>query len=139
MDEILFAERMREPAGELLQAFLGDALNYWNEIVGFVECNYGPVTTEWKYYGKRSGWIQKLLLKKRNLLFFTPYMNYFSISMIFGDKAVCEIEKSNLPRHIVSDLVNARKYAEGRGIRIYVRDRENLNVIKDLLKIKISS
>lgn len=29
------------------------------EIVTYLQQAFGPVLTEWKYYGKASGWIQK--------------------------------------------------------------------------------
>jgi len=30
---------------------------------------YGPLTEEWKYYGKKTGWVLKYFYKKRNLFF----------------------------------------------------------------------
>ncbi|WP_407934751.1 DUF3788 family protein [Chryseobacterium sp. CCNWLW53] len=39
--------------------------------------------------------------------------------------------------HIKAELLAAKVYEEGRGIRIEVRDRSNFKDIKKLIKIKI--
>ena len=78
-------------------------------------------------------------VKKRNLFFLIPYERFFKIVFIFGDKAVQEIEKSNIADQIKNDIINAKKYMEGRGIAIEVKDGGNLPDIKVLIDIKINN
>ena len=87
---------------------------------------------EWKYYGPKSGWTLKTLRKKRNLFFFTPHQGYFRIAFVFGDRAVAEILISDLPKAMIEEVKNAKKYAEGRGIRIDVKTRRDVNLSKNL-------
>jgi len=135
VEEKLFLEKSEEPKEPRIKEALGNSYKYLEELISFTEYNIGAVVKEWKYYGK-SGWSMKLLLKKRNLLFFSPYKGFFRIGMVFGDKAVKEIETSDLPADIINEITSARKYAEGRGIRIDVKDKKDLDTVKKLLVIK---
>lgn len=100
-------------------------------MIKYVGANFGEAITEWKYYGKKSDWVQKLFLKKRNLLFFVPYKKFFRIGMVFGEKAVAEIVKSDLPEEIITEIKTTKKYAEGRGLRIDVIDKRSLEPLRN--------
>jgi hypothetical protein len=112
---------------------VGVRSRYWKELKLHV---HAPVVEEWKYYGKTIGWTLKLFLGKRNLCFVTACDRYFAISFVLGDKAVEAAKASALPVELVQQLVNARKYVEGRGIRIEVKSRRTLEHAKMLFDIK---
>ena len=139
MEEKIFLEKDKMPDENELKSVLGKRYGLWSGILKSIETNHGAIVSEWKYYNKNSGWVQKIYLKKRNLLFFTPYKNFFSVGMVFGDKAVGEIIKSNLPAEIIKEITAAKKYAEGRGINIEIKNKESAETIKKLLQIKISN
>ena len=139
MSEVIFNDKNHQPSDEILAERLTDVHKYWIEIKEYVNDMVGPTTEEWKFYGKNYGWQLKTLLKKRNLFFLIPYDSFFKIVLIFGDKAVNEIEKSSISENIKDDIVNAKKYMEGRGIGIDVMDGKNLADIKMLIKIKIQN
>lgn len=123
----------------MLSDALGAAYGIWNEIKSSIEKEYDGIVEEWKYYGATIGWTLKLLLKKRNLFFFSAHDGSFALAFVFGDKAEKEVEKSNLPERIKSELRNARKYAEGRGIRIEVKKRSQIPLIMKLVSIKVNN
>lgn len=81
----------------------------------------------------------KLLSKKRNLLFVGPECGYFIIAFVFGDRAVEAVLKSQLPESIKNELMNARKYAKGRGVRFEIRDDSSLESVEELIRIKIAN
>lgn len=137
MEEKFFTEKSEQPEENDLKNLLGTNYKLWVDLIRFVETNFDTPTTEWKFYGKKSGWVQKLFLKKRNLLFFVPYENFFRIGMVFGEKAVAEITKSGLPKEIIEEIQNTKKYAEGRGIRIDVKNKSSLESVKKLIQIKV--
>ncbi len=139
MSEIIFNDKNNIPDDNLLAEQIGDAFEYWGEVKKYVEEKYGSTIDEWKFYGKNYGWQLKTLLKKRNLFFLIPYVSFFKIVFIFGDKAVNDIEKSNIAEQIKNDIINAKKYGEGRGIAIEVRDGKYLSDINMLIDIKISN
>lgn len=139
MSEIIFADKSQQPTDTELYSALGKASTTWQEFRNYIEETYGPLTNEWKLYSVKYGWTLKVLKKKRNLLFFSARKDFFIISFIFGDKAVAAAEQSNLPQEIITELVNARKYAEGRGILLEVKEQSQIEYLKELIRIKIEN
>ena len=88
-------------------------------------------------YNKIIVWLQVALVLALPLLM-SPY-NYANFELVFGDKAVSVVDRSDLPDVIKSTLRNARKYAEGRGIPIDVRLAEDVENVKRLVDIKIEN
>ena len=139
MESSVFVDKSIQPDNDRLSQVLGETGKFWEAIKNHIKENHGDVTEEWKFYSPKYGWTLKMLLKKRNLFFFTPLDGYFRLGFVFGDKAVSVIEKSDLPGDIITELKNARKYAEGRGLRIEIKNQEDVENVKKLIDIKISN
>lgn len=139
MTTSVFDEKNINPNNEMLSETLGETKKYWEKIKDHLTKEYGELTQDWKFYSKKSGWILKILRRKRNLFFFIPLEGYFRLSFVFGDKAINEIEKSDLPENIKEALRNARKYAEGRGLQVDIKSGENIDVVKKLVEIKVKN
>jgi signal transduction histidine kinase len=138
MSASIFTDKSIEPDDDRLISVLGESAKLWQEIKRCLEEKYGSLTPEWKFYGKTSGWLLKMLRKKRNLFFHLPLDGYFTIAFVFGDRALTAVEQSDLPLAIIDELRNARKYAEGRGIRIDVKSADDVENVLKLVDIKIS-
>jgi len=139
MSHSAFLDRSLKPDDAEIFKTLGPKVKYWKELKQHIEETYGPVTEEWKFYSKKSGWTLKVLLKKRNLFFFIPLKDHFLMTFIFGDKAVSAVEKSGLPKSIIDTLLNAKKYMEGRGLQIGVKGPGDLKNAKKLVEIKVNN
>lgn len=139
MAENVFTDKMIKPNDQLLSETLGTTYKHWDEIRTSLRKEYGELIEEWKYYGVKYGWSLKLLLKKRNLFFFTAYNKYFTIGFVFGDKAVSAIEKSDLPKNIIEEIIKAKKFAEGRGLLLDVKKHSDTKHIHQLVQIKINN
>jgi hypothetical protein len=135
----IFTEKSKMPDARALAGVLGVSYNYWEEIDGSIRKSHGATRQEWKFYGAKSGWQLKLLLKKRNLFFMVPYEKHFLIVFLFGDKAVEAVEKSDLPPAMIQELKDARRYMEGRGLRVDVRTRAAVKHVLTLVEIKINN
>ena len=135
----IFLDKSLKPTNEMLSGALGQSYKYWEEIRNTLENQYGPLIEEWKYYSATSGWTLKLLLKKRNLFFFAPCEKYFRLAFIFGDKAVSAVEKSDLPLKMVQELKSAKRYVEGRGLRLEIKKKTDVKNIITLVAIKINN
>lgn len=135
----IFTDKLHKPTEQELTENLGTSYKLWEEIRKSLNDEYGQLTEEWKYYGHKYGWSLKLFYKKRNLFFFTVYGKYFQMGFTFGDKAVSAIEKSDLPKSIIEELKNAKKYVEGRGLRIEVKRRSDVKNIIKLVGFKINN
>ena len=139
MSVSVFEDKATMPDDKMLAKALGKSNRLWQEIKKHLKAEYGELIEEWKFYGQKSGWILKTLRRKRNLFFFIPLKGYFQVSFVFGDKAVAVVEKSDLPKKIITELKNARKYAEGRGLRIDVKNSADVEHIKKLVEIKVNN
>ncbi|MEK7995872.1 MAG: DUF3788 domain-containing protein [Planctomycetota bacterium] len=135
----VFDDKAAKPDDQMLAKVLGKPYRLWQEIKRHLKTEYGELTEEWKFYGQKSGWILKTMRKKRNLFFFIPLDGSFRVSFVFGDKAVAAVEQSGLPQGLVTGLKNARKYAEGRGLQIDVKNSADVEHIKKLAEIKVNN
>ena len=135
----VFGDKATKPTGQMLAKTLGKSNRLWQEINKHLKAEYGELTEEWKFYGQKSGWILKTLRKKRNLFFFIPLEGSFRVSFVFGDRAVAAAEQSGLPQGLITTLKNARKYAEGRGLQIDVKQPADVKNIMKLVKIKVDN
>jgi hypothetical protein len=135
----VFEDKATIPDDKMLAKALGKSHPLWQEIKKHLKAEYGELIEDWKFYGQKSGWILKTLRKKRNLFFFIPLKGSFQVSFVFGDKAVAAVGKSGLPKKLVTELKNARKYAEGRGLRIDIKKSADVEHIKKLVEIKVNN
>ena len=139
MSVSVFEDKATMPDDKMLDKALGKSNRLWREIKKHLKAEYGELNEDWKFYGQKSGWILKTLRKKRNLFFFVPIKGSFQVTFVFGDKAVAAVQKSDLPKKLVTKLKNARKYAEGRGLRIDVKNSADVEHVKRLVEIKINN
>ncbi len=144
METNVFMDKSIQPDDARQAGVLGENATFWEAIKKHVAQKHGEVNEKWKFYNTKSGWTLKVLLKKRNLFFFVPLPGFFRLAFVFGDKAVSAVavsavEKSDLPEDRKTELKNARKYVEGRGIRIEVKSQKDVEHVKKLIDIKVSN
>lgn len=139
MEEKIFNDKSVKPTEKMLKDSLGVSYKYWNSIKCFLVEQFDSINEEWKYYNPKSGWVLKVLLKKRNLFFFFAADKHFRIAFVFGEKAYQVILKSSLPKKIIDEIKGAIKYAEGRGLRIEVKSPKEVDLIKQLIMIKVEN
>ncbi len=139
MSDNIFTNAKKKPTEAMLLRALRKRGEYWKAIRDHVQKMHGPLKPEWKYYGAKYGWGMKMFKGSRNLFFLRAQKGAFVIGFLFGDKAVEAATKSDLPQETIQDLVNARKYAEGRGISIEVKSKTAVKVVKGLVDIKVAN
>jgi hypothetical protein len=133
----IFDDKSKPPTEADLARVLKTNCIHWNEIKAFILKHYPAAKEEWNYSGKNYGWGFRLRDTKRVIVYMTPCDGYFLLSMVFGEKATKEALDSKLSNEIVSIINNAKVYAEGRGIRMEVKDETLLEDIKKLIVIKL--
>jgi len=133
----ILTDKSHVPDDRALKAALGPAFNLWTGIRTSIDAAHGPLTPEWKHYGAKSGWTLKLLRGKRNLFFMFPGKGFFTVAFLFGDRAVDAVGASDLPKSLIEELKGARRYAEGRGLRLDVRNKSAAGRVLKLVDIKM--
>ena len=127
------------PNESQLKGVLGKTFQLWNNVRQYVSDNYSPTDEEWNFAGKNYGWSLRLKRKKRTILYLIPSKEFFLTAFVLGEKAVAATKRSTLPKSILDMINSARKYAEGRGIRIEVKRTEDIENIKRLTEIKMGN
>jgi hypothetical protein len=134
-----FTDKSAQPTEQELENALGESYHNWVKLRNHLTTSLPQPGEEWNYPGKKYGWSFRMRSKKRNIIYFIPGNGFFKIALVFGDKAVNKIMESDLPDSIKSDLREARKYVEGRGISLDVKDQEILPTIIRLAEFKLKN
>jgi hypothetical protein len=125
-------ETPQPPGDAELQRQLGGA---WQAYRALLDAATG-LRPEWKYYGQKYGWSLKLFAGTRNLCFMGPYDGELLVAFLFGERDVERVMASGIPQAFKDELAAARAYAEGRPLRVRVRNPEDLAPVMELLAIK---
>jgi hypothetical protein len=134
-----FDDKSHLPNERDLSEMLGPVSALWHDMKTHLASHYEPLTEQWNFSGKNYGWGLQLKQKKRTVLYMTPCQRYFLASFALGEKAVQAAHQSGLPDSVLSVIDGARKYAEGRGVRLEVRSKGDLENIKKLAAIKMAN
>lgn len=137
MDKSIFPDKKRRPTDGDLKDSLGNTYPFWQMIREFVRLKYPGAQEEWNYPGEKYGWSFRMKDNKRAILYLLPRDHFFRVAFVFGQKATDEIMNRTISIDIKKELEAARVYAEGRGIRIDVKDEAITGDIKELISIKL--
>ncbi len=133
----VFDDKAKQPTDVEVENALGSAAKAWSGLKSHLAVAYGPIREEWGFTAKSTGWGLRLKRGDRTLLYMTPCSGHFLVSLVLGDKAVRAAHERGLPESILTALDSARKYAEGRGIRLQIRTPAELKPIEALAAIKV--
>lgn len=134
-----FDDKSKVPKAKDLKMVLGRTSTHWKNLITFLKTEYAPLDAAWKFYTKDWGWTLQLKQKKRTILYMTPSKKFFFVGFVLGDKAVKAAHDSTLPKSVLTIIDEAKKYVEGRGVRIEVRNKKDCDVVKTLAAVKMAS
>ena len=125
------------PSDRQLAATLGAAKPLWSRFATEVRGSCGPLTEEWSF-SKAFGWTLRLKQPRRVLVYLTPRRSHFLASFVLGERACTAIRETGVPAAILAMIEIAPKYAEGRGVRIPVRTKRDLDAVLKIAGLKAS-
>ena len=133
-----FIDKPKKPTAAELTAALGPAKALWDQLVADLAEQYDVTVQEWNSYSRKAGWSLRLKHKDRNILYLTPCRGSFFVSFALGDKAVEAARQSRLPRSEIKTINEAKRYAEGTGVRIEMKKPKDIEIVKQLTAIKLA-
>lgn len=133
----IFSVKDEIPTENQLKEVLGETFDIWKSFEKFTHEHDFNSKSGWHFSGAKFGWSFRIKDKKRVIIYLLPRDKLFKVAFVFGQKASEKILESNISDNIKAELLAAKVYAEGRGIRIEVTDISNLKDIEKLIKIKI--
>lgn len=134
-----FDDKASEPGADELRRTLGRSGARWDELIEHLATKQAPLDTGWTYAGANWGWSLRLKRKKRTILYLTPRDRHFLVGFALGEKAVAAAHEAGLPEDVLAVIDGARKYAEGRAVRLEVRTKKDLQAVERLAAIKMAS
>jgi hypothetical protein len=135
----IFDDKSKAPTSAQLDKALGKTAALLKDIEQHLVDEFGKLTREWKFYGKKAGWTLALAHKDRRILHLIPQSGSFTVVLTLGKRAASSALGSKLPTGILSDIENAREYAEGRSVRIDITSAKDVSVVRKLVAIKMSN
>jgi hypothetical protein len=133
------ADEADRPSDEDLGRVLEGAADPWFGLIAGLKSAHPSIEEEWGFRGTKWGWSLRMKLKGRIIVYMNPCAGHFIASFALGEKAVRAAIGASLPSPVMDVINGARKYAEGRGVRIEVRDADGMEAILRLAEIKISN
>ncbi len=135
----IFDDKSKTPQNDELAKALGRASTHWESLVDHLVSEYEPLTETWVYSGKPWGWALRLKHKKRAVVYLTPCDGFFIAGFALGEKAVKAARQGDLPAPVMNIIDSAKKYAEGRGVRVEIKSVRAVGVVRKLISIKMAS
>ena len=140
MEDIsIFSDKASLPSDEILIEKLDSTYMLWTQIQEYVLERYPNGLCEWNFPGKKYGWSFRIKDKRRAIIYLLPRDKYFKVAFVFGQKATDIILSSDITESIKTELAQAKKQTEGRGIGIEVNDGSKIKDIKKLVDIKLAN
>lgn len=133
-----FIGRKTQPTRAEVATKLGPAAPAWKELVDWL-AEQGIACKEWKSISPKYGWALRPALKARTILYLGPCEGCFRVSFVLGDKAVAVARASGLPKSLLKEIAEARRYAEGTGVRLIVSKPADLASVRKLVEIKLKN
>jgi len=134
-----FIGKSDKPTEKELAAALGSAKKLWDKLVADLVKENGIDTQEWNSYSVKAGWSLRLKVKNRNIIYLCPCKSCFFVSFALGDKAVKEALQSKFPPRVIKIIKEAKRYAEGTGVRLEIKKTEDIDIAKKLAAIKLAN
>jgi len=135
----VFDDKARKPRDSELADVLGRTKKTWDDLQAALSREYDPIVAEWGFAGQNWGWSLRVKHKKRTILYLTPCKRYFMAGFALGEKAVKAAHKGDVPDAVLSLIEGAKKYAEGRGVRLEVRNKKDVSAVTKLAAIKMAN
>ena len=132
-----FIGRAEKPTSSDLTEVLSGAHPLWNTAITLVEEVTGPLRQEWKSYGRKSGWVLKLMQGKQTVSYLSPSSGYFGVSVVLGASSVSALSEQGASADLVEMVTSARHYVEGTPVMIEVRDAADIQTVLCLVRAKL--
>ena len=134
-----FDDKSKKPGPAALKTALARTSTHWDGLIAHIAAEYAPLDETWGFAGAKWGWSLRLKQKKRTVLYVTPCEGHFLVGFVLGEKAVKAAHASRLPDSVLTLIDQAKKYAEGRGVRIEIRTKKDVEITKKLAAIKMEN
>jgi hypothetical protein len=119
-------------AGELAK-LLGDALPAFKALVRRRDGR----TCEWRRYIAKTPWVMKVSCGDRTLYYAKPLPDSVEVTVVLGDRAAEAALAGAVSKHLHESIRTAKRYPEGRPVRVMVKSKTDLAAVEELVAVKL--
>lgn len=134
-----FINQTEKPTDDELSAALGPSRALWDQLLAELAGELDVTIQEWNSYSPKAGWSLRLKREKRTILYLSPCRGSFRAAFALGDKAVEAARRRRLPKRVIRIIDEAKRYAEGTGVRIDVNRPPDIALVKKLAVLKLEN
>jgi hypothetical protein len=134
-----FIGKTEQPKTAELNAALGETRILWEQLVAAMTTEMGIGAGEWHSYSSKAGWSLRMRKGKRNIVYLVPHAGGFHAALVLGDRALAAMLGVKLPAAVLRIVEAATRYPEGTGFRLEVKTARDIQVVKQLVTIKLAN
>ncbi|CDN30828.1 hypothetical protein BN938_0723 [Mucinivorans hirudinis] len=125
-----------EPTPEVLQSVMGE--NYENYLSFMTLVSKYGLITEWRYYNDGKSWLCKMMYKKKNIFWFSVWVDCFKTTFYFTEKEIENIGALSISEAIKSNFFMQKPIGKLIPMIIEVKSSEPLQDIDAVIGYKLS-
>jgi len=125
------------PSEPEITAALGPSAPAWTQFLQWMHTQ-GVTAQEWQSTSAKYGWSLRLKHRDRNIVYLVPCQSCFRVSFVLGGRAMEAVRHAQFPPAVAQLIAASPHYAEGAGIRLIVRNPQDLDPIRILATIKLT-
>ncbi len=118
MEETIFFDKSLPPDDHEVMEALGVFYDFFRELLE-ISCEYNH---EWRFPGKKHGWLVKAEKKRKGLFWLTPMYGSYKIGFILREQERQALLHESSDPVICDALRHAVPYPEGYGLSFIVSD-----------------
>jgi hypothetical protein len=134
-----FIGKTTRPSDSELEQALGCAKPIWDELIADLASEHDVPISQWSSYSVKAGWALRLKRGKRTIVWLSPYVGFFEVLFIFGDRALAATGQTRLPARVLRMLDAAPRYPEGTGLRLQIKASKDIPLVKRLAALKLQN
>lgn len=139
MPNSIFLTNNPKPTDEQLEEALGQAKELWDSFVAYVESIYSSIESEWKVYGKMTGWQLVFSYKGEKILHLTPGSGQFAVWFALNRDGVKRVKETKLPRYVREMVRTITPHYDIWAHSYSVTTSDELEHVKELFDIKLAT
>jgi hypothetical protein len=125
------------PAAAVLTRALGPTKPAWNAFLALLKSDYPQLAGEWRYYNDGKSWLFKVARTGTTVCWVAVWDKFFTVAFYLTARAEELVRDSSLPGPLKQGFLHPVEPNKLRAIRVEVRNKSDLNVVEDLLEIKL--
>ena len=123
----------RPPGGRKLATLLGKSRRAFDALTQ----RGATVSCEWRRRNDSSPWVLKVSDGDRTLFYATPMSGAFEATVLLGPRATEAALSGRVTKTLHAAIKAARVYAEGRPVRVVVKNAADAAGVEQLLAVKL--